>query len=271
MPYEWLDELPLQPGPPDLRMGLRNADLDQWLLFDDRSRAELALKADLLEHHDDVVLLQPGHEAAAGELLAEVERFVGAPASGSDGPAALRASALLATEDQCLMADSGDGWRLVGGSLLFGNQWTLADKLGGTLTEIHAPTEGYEELLAAKVQTFFDNLRVGRVVARRNWFIHDRPDYHQPVAQAMAAIAEPDRVAGLFLRSERETLRRLPRSGAVVFTIKTQIAPLPEVRRRRGVATALADYLATASPRALRGKDAEDRDRALVAYLRAAA
>ena len=115
--------------------------------------------------------------------------------------------------------------------------------------------------------TFFDNLRVGQVVARRNWFVHDIADYHQPVAVPMRPVDDPAEVASLFVRSERETLRRLPESDAMVFTIKTQIAPLPEVKARPQVAEQVAAYLSAATPRGLRAKDAEAREIALIAYL----
>ena len=39
----------------------------------------------------------------------------------------------------------------------------------------------------------------------------------------------------LRLRSERQTLRRLPRSGAIVFTIRTYLTPLEVLGQERGV------------------------------------
>ena len=47
----------------------------------------------------------------------------------------------------------------------------------------------------------------------------------------------------MWLRSERQTLVRLPRTGAVLFTIKTQLCPVTAVRERPHLAVALANKL----------------------------
>jgi hypothetical protein len=44
----------------------------------------------------------------------------------------------------------------------------------------------------------------------------------------------------LRLRTERQTLRRLPRSGAVVFTIRTYLVPMEELAREPGAAARFA-------------------------------
>ena len=57
----------------------------------------------------------------------------------------------------------------------------------------------------------------------------------QPLAPAV------DRIVGQ-VRSERQTLVRLPRTGAVLFTIKTQLCPVTALRQRQDLAGALACY-----------------------------
>jgi len=47
----------------------------------------------------------------------------------------------------------------------------------------------------------------------------------------------------LRLRVERQTLRRLPKSGAVVFTIRTYIVPIEEVVKEPGVPERLASAI----------------------------
>jgi len=61
----------------------------------------------------------------------------------------------------------------------------------------------------------------------------------------------------LRLRSERQTLRRLPYSGAIVFTIRTYLTPLELLGQERGVPGRLASSV-RAWPREVsdyRGKD----------------
>ncbi len=260
--FAWLDELPTKPGPPDLKMGLRSLAESDWLLVDELTAHELVMRAELYEADPATVMCTPAGEEASAELLELVEQFTGTTGRTDIHP--LAAASLLTPEDLHLVLDG----TLVAGSLFFPNEWALADKIGKSLIDVHEPTEGYAEHLGAKVDSFFARLQVGNLVWRRNWFLHDIDDYVQPVAREHRAIESVDDIEPLFVRSERETLRRLPRTGAVVFTIKTQIAPIAEVRARRPVATALADFLDEASPLALRGKDAAGREQAVIKYLR---
>ncbi len=67
---DWLDELPLTPGPPWLSMGVHPLDLDDWLVFDEDAPAQLALKRQLLaEHHQEVFAARAGSAAAGAEVL----------------------------------------------------------------------------------------------------------------------------------------------------------------------------------------------------------
>jgi len=84
--------------------------------------------------------------------------------------------------------------------------------------------------------------RVGeqRLVGRAR---HERgqPGEAQTVGPGREAAAEvPER---LWLRSERQTLRALPESGSVLFTIRVQQTPFGALAQRPQVASALADRL----------------------------
>lgn len=264
----WLDELPTTNGPPDLRMGLRRLDEADWLSSDQLAEAERALKPQLIAEHPDLVLWQDSAQDACEELLAMV-----AAASGLVGDPLLHpidAAGHLVPEDLLvLMPDDTGSYRLVAGSLVFPNQWRLIDKIGGTLIEIHAPTDGYAELLGNKVDSFFASLESGRVMGRRNWFFHDDPSFLQPEKMGNRPIVSVDDVEPLWVRSERQTLRRLPASGAMVFTVRTQVATIADLRSRRKTAKAVASHLEAASARGLAVKDAEGRSEALISYLRA--
>jgi dimethylamine monooxygenase subunit A len=76
---------------------------------------------------------------------------------------------------------------------------------------------------------------------RRNWMIHETPELFVPDAPAAPDTSIPP--DHLWLRSERQTLRRLPESGAVVFTIRTQQVQIAALEHRPAVAAALADRL----------------------------
>lgn len=66
-------------------------------------------------------------------------------------------------------------------------------------------------------------------------FVHG----HAHSAEA-ASYLEP---ATLRVRSERQTLRRLPRTGAIIFGIRTYLFKVEELARERGVAGRLASAI----------------------------
>ena len=147
-----------------------------------------------------------------------------------DGHDPLDLCGRLVADDLCLLLPTPGGWRLMGAVLCFPNRWRLADKLGKPLPGIHRPVPGYAAKLAVPVDRFFDALTVDRPVWRTNWALNDDPALFQPVETAQEdpdqTITAANAATRLFLRVERQTLRRLPRTGAVVFTIRTYQVPI---------------------------------------------
>lgn len=255
----WIDEVAWPAsGPPWLAMGTGRIDEAAWLLPDERRDEELALRHQLLdERRDDVVGDVGGTEGAAAEVLELVLRWerdhrpdlAEVPVDERGG--SLEAAARRVQEDLVIMGRHADGHHLDAAVLCFPSHWRLRDKLGGSATAIHGPVPGYDVELAERVDRFLDRLRPGVLVARRNWSVHDDPALFSPEPPT-----DPDPVAvedvgeRLWLRSERQTLRALPRSGAVLFTIRVQQAPFRAFERHPAAARRLADRLA-AQPAAL--------------------
>ena len=229
----WLDELSFEPGPPWHAMGTRALPERAWLVGDEQRPADLARKRALLDAAHDVVA---GSRPGAGEAAEEAARLValaaGAPLDPDREP--LEAAALLVQEDLCVLTRAAAGWVLVAGVVCFPSMWRLPDKLGLHLTAVHGPVPAYEAELAARVDRFLDRLRPERPVWRRNWLLHDSPALHLPDPPSPNPCPSvPD---DLWLRSERQVLRRLPGTGAILFTIRTQQSPLAALAGRPDVA-----------------------------------
>ena len=261
----WFDELTPKPGPPWLSMGVHPLDLAAWLIVDDRYGEELALKRRLLdERHSEVFAARAAGAAACEEVLelvvawlAEHQPTLIAPDQGAGGSALhatggdvermhpLDRAGRLVQEDLCVLQAAEGAYRLEAASLCFPSHWRLADKLGRSLAAIHAPVPHYGDELETKVDLFFDRLHADRPVWRRNLSIHSHDDLFAPGPHEAPDCFAPDAsgVNAVWLRSERQTLRRLPRTGAVLFTIKTQQCPLPTLAARPDLARALASRL----------------------------
>jgi hypothetical protein len=181
----------------------------------------------------------------------------------------LETAARLVPEDLCVMRGTDAGYVLAAACVCFPSRWRLADKIGRSLAGIHAPVPGYADALGGAVDRFFGRIAADKPVWRLNWTIHDSPEPFQ--AAGVKRAAPHDFASGVFLRVERQTLRRLPKCGDVLFTIRTYIRPLGEIARDADTARRLASAIENlpASMRDYRSL-AHFAD-ALVAWLRARA
>jgi len=205
---------------------MRPLNLATWLQLDERRDEELALKTELLEHnYETVVATESIGDAASEELLHEVKSFLSAchplvsTATNSSEHPIVQASRLV-QEDLCVLV-RGDAWRLRAACVCFPSRWDLTQKIGTTLDEIHSPVPGYGGELSTPTNSFFDRLRPERSYWRLNWTLLDQPELFQP---ARARLAPGGELADWFFRVERQTLRQLPHSNAIVFTIRTYVA-----------------------------------------------
>jgi Haem-dependent oxidative N-demethylase, alpha subunit-like len=243
---DWLDELRLEPGPPYSVMGTHALDLDDWLIVDEDRDHDLALKARLLEQQRSTVFgALDGSEPASAELhrlirAALERRGIGPPPpTGNEHP--LMAAARLVQEDLAVLQRVDGSWVLTAGAVCFPTHWTVTDKIGLSVADIHSPVAHYEEELRERVDRFHDRLSPDHSVWRRNWFVLATNELHLPdredvfhARHAVKTIA-PDG-SPLWIRSERQTLRRLPATDAIVFTIRVQQAPLGVLLERRDLA-----------------------------------
>jgi len=251
------DKLPFAPwlhGPARRLPGIQPLDMRDWLVRDEAFAAQMALRDRLLAtRRDDVFRAAPQALPAARELLLLVLSRLGSDYSvGADAvtrPDGLRVAldadhplitaARLVQEDLCLLQQpDGAAEHLMTASVLcFPASWTLAEKIDRPLTAIHAPVADYSESLAARVQRLFDALHPDRPLWRANALLYHDPALYQPRRENDARPAPKGRAE--YLRSERQSLLRLPESRAVVFSIHTWVVPWAQLTQdqRDGLAS----------------------------------
>ena len=153
-------------------------------------------------------------------------------------------------EDLLVMSDT-QGMPLVAGHLCFPNSWCLEDKLGLSLLDIHLPVPLFAGTLARPTSLLLERLKVGRPVTRVNWSIkatprlNFMPRYAYEEQQAYQYFTTENIGERCFLRLERQTLSRLPRTKAILFTIRTYQAPIAEIVRVAEYACRIAGVLRT--------------------------
>jgi dimethylamine monooxygenase subunit A len=252
------------------RMGTRSLVVKQWLQSDDRRAADLAEKDRLTEQHRGLTFVsQPGSEAAGTEVFdlvcEELTRDGHSPRRERAHP--LENSGLSVQEDLCLMEATELGWVLTAGSVCFPTRWDLPSKLGRSLTQIHSPVPGYEEQLGRRVERFFDRMAAGSLAYRLNWsLVGDSARRLDATRQApMTMPCDPGE--DLFLRVERQTLRRLKHHDAMVFGIRIHVWSLAEVVQECSP-DLLANELETMPVDVVRYKNLDGMSADLVAWLR---
>lgn len=184
----------------------------------------------------------------------------------------------LIQDDLALMLERPDGeYYLLAGSILLAGFWRLEDKYGMRLSEIHTSgsVPGYKEKLEKGMLNFFRRLRPEDPVLRNNYFI--QVDESLPWSHSIGSedgetvswnTAEKNRaIEHHFFRSERQSLRRLPRSGAVVFTIRTYFEPITEVVKEPYVPGRLASAVRSWGEDVARYKGREKYGEVLLEYL----
>eukprot|EP00775_Hariotina_reticulata_P007494 gene7494-7703_t len=112
----------------------------------------------------------------------------------------------------------------------------LQERLSATMLRIHAPVPGFEQDLDKLLARTFTALQADKPIWRNNWgvaFTGDItvPSYNVglPAAQLAAAGGKRPAAQDLWLKTEYQTLRRLPRTGAILFTIKTMVEPMSKI------------------------------------------
>jgi len=202
----------------------------------------------------------------------------------SPSRAPLLAAADLVADDLVLMRRNECGWRLAAASLCFPSSWTLSEKFGRPLQQIHNPVPGFGEgtRTADVIQRIFDNLQPGQPVIRWNWSLQSDRTLYKPLSSIQRderAVARPPRfadgAASAFIRVERQTLRKLAVSGDIVFTIRINLDPMLALEAHPngpGLAAGLAAQLSELTPAQLdyKGFNA-DRDRLVADLLRISA
>ena len=164
----------------------------------------------------------------------------------------------MVQDDLAIMYEKPDGqYYLLAGSILLAGFWRLGDKFGMPLSEIHTSGDvpGFKSKLEKGMMNFFRRIQPQAPVLRNNYFLQvdDNLAWSDSIGSEDAvheegqiqlegwATAEKNKaIEHHNFRSERQSLRRLPRSGGVVFTIRTYFEPITKIAQEPGVPGRLA-------------------------------
>lgn len=256
---------PFEPGPYRMAMGLFTVPEAAWFEFDQRYLANMAERRRLLATaHDDVFAAMPVSDSARVEALDQIVASLcrHEPEWFSHDGTMLRnhltgevwdlglldpleLAGRLVQEDLCLIQNGDDGPVFTAAVLCFPSRWRLMDKIGKPLAAVHGSVPFYADRLARPVDRFMQHVKPGHISCRLNWSLLDDATLFQPDGKWRAAggsdITQDNVGTRVFLRVERQTLRRLPNSDAVLFGIRVHVYSLSQVIDQPQRATVLAE------------------------------
>lgn len=149
-------------------------------------------------------------------------------------------------DDFILLQPDAEGVYRVGAFVMcFPSGFEMSEKLGWPMSQIHEQVPGLESRLGTSIERFFGKLQPGvnSGVRRLNWGITRTSELYTPAGNHVYQDAEQDMgradevdAETCCLRVERQTLWKLPQTGAIAFGIKTYITPLKEIKAEGGAA-----------------------------------
>lgn len=260
-----------------------DADLARYL--DEKSRLEMDHFADIFRAAPDTLDAQqealdlivdhlthrhPGLWRRNGNFIEVAGRSVDL-ADRTRPPLLITGS--LVQDDLVLMRKRERGWSIAAAHLAFPSSWSLAEKFDRPMDEVHAGVPGFQagSRNAVLVNRIFEKLPVDQPVKRLNWSINWTYALHHPRSMRLPddPLSQGLAAANAFVRVERQTLRRLPGSGDILFTIRIYLDPLAALAENGGaLALALADQLEALSRDEVAYKGLERKRTALIAHLR---
>ena len=254
-----------------VNMGIRNMDFENWIELDNEWEKFHNYKLDRIKTKGtELYETSPEARNAAFELLDELWQYLPnryptlfkqhdyglenlvtgeillfKEGFRTDEDPILTASKMIQDDLAIMIEDEKGTYYLKAGAILLAGFWRFRDKYQMPLSMIHTSGDvpQYNEKLHTGMAKFFIRQTCDKPVVRNNHFI--QTDDNLPRSYSIGPEEKSDigwysaeeaaSAEQLFFRSERQSLRRLPKSGAIVFTIRTYFLPLTEMCKEKHV------------------------------------
>lgn len=211
-------------------MGVRPLKLDDWIEFGADRTHQLAEKARLLrDERPRVLQTLSSADDACQELRSLVAETIGARPTNEHPLAEV---GLWTQEDWAILSPSAPV-TLEAACICFPSRWSLDLKIGRGSDEIHEPVPSFASI-AKPTKNFLERLHPDKPMWRLNWTIHDSDQLFSPGPHPTRNGWEATGLLeNTFLRLEKQSLRKLPRTGYASFAIRTFTYKMSEVTRQQ--------------------------------------
>ncbi|CAF3626808.1 unnamed protein product [Adineta steineri] len=292
---------PFKDGPFQMTMGIKSLNINEWIQIDRNYRQQIKLKQKLLNSNERENLFMCKDEAytAAMETLTMLIEYLPYQypnmfqrnnsktkitnlitgqifnLTEDNHMHPLEIAALLVQEDLVIMQRHSNEQIYHANALAvcFPSAWLPKSKFGLSLAAVHMPhVPFFQEKLQASMEKYFLKLKEENPVERCNWTLqigNNLCETSSTMEENDSELITKDNAGQLmYLRTERQTLRRLPKSNTILFTIKTYMTKIEDVcKNDSDMAKRLAGALRNWPPEMVQYKDADRYKDGLLAYL----
>jgi len=280
---------PYLDGQGGVKIGLTPISESKWLEIDNKFEEEIRLKKKLLKtNRDDVLQITQGSEDKQNEILESIVSYLQKFHSDifkvtkdsvyiestndlyklNQFKNPIELASLLVQEDLVMMSPKEDKFYLEAASLSAPSHWSLTEKFSKSLMDLHHGVPGYKEDIGQRVDEIFNRLPTERILERFNWSIYDDPKLFQPVHSKPFVEFKESKPSKLFLRVERQTIRKLPVYGTVLFTIRVYVDPIESILNDEHTLTSLKMAVENLSEPMKKYKSIDQLEKTLLLWLK---
>ncbi|KAH6645772.1 hypothetical protein BKA67DRAFT_582327 [Truncatella angustata] len=181
----------------------------------------------------------------------------------ADPVEALRLMAANVEDDMFILQQEPQGHRCIAAMCTSPSGFDPSQKLGKLLKDIHAPVPAYDKI-GPSMEKYFSRVEVGKNAVRNNWSVTTTPDLFNvatnhikeddPIEEDINVDISKVKCYVYFnqghlsdilqaiLRCELQTLSRLPKTRALLFSFKTFTYPIEDIKAE-GLGPQLADAI----------------------------
>ncbi len=201
-----------------------------WIIYDEDRHVQLAMKRELLlKKCQSYRHTHPSYQARL-EAAAMLCRELPMPKGKN-----LHYCSAEMQDDLAIMEKSDGEWRMTAASICFPSNWVLKDKFEQPSNVIHAQVG--DDKFRKAIHAGLDKV-TEEIVERFNWALDDTFTLRHPEPGALQpnplylvpGLTKRNAGSKLFIRYERQTLRRLPETGALLFTVRVFADPLRHLK-----------------------------------------
>ena len=199
--------------------GVQPVATKDWLTRSDTYDAQIRYRRELMHTKREAVFQAlPIAENACHELRDIICTEGGHPRLDIGHP--LLDAASHVQEDLCILQEQGDHHALTAAVMCFPSSWDVRQKIGRSIASIHQPAPEFSPV-ANIVERMLSAIRIEQPLGRANFLIYTDPELHQPRGEGISKPIDPN--GPRYIRVERQSFRRLPKTLAVVFAIHTYV------------------------------------------------